>query len=252
MPRRKAPPAPEPFLRKLVIRWDEVADRESFPWCLPLLRGLKELDLRQPVIILVGENGSGKSTLMEGIAEAAGLNVEGGSRNHNFSTTRYGAAMAGPTRVVRGSRREKTEFFLRAESFYNVATYVEERGIDALSGVHRMSHGEGFLEVLMTRLWPNGLYLFDEPESALSPQNQLVMLRRLHQLVDQGCQIIMSTHSPILMAYPGARIYGLDGDGIQVINCRDTSHFAITRRMVLDPDGYLKEIFAADEESGEE
>ncbi len=172
----------------------------------------------------VGENGSGKSTLLEAIAVAAGFNAEGGSMNFHFSTRSSESALAGALRLVRSVRRPRTGFFLRAESFFNLATAIEQLDkdpggspiIDSYGGrsLHEQSHGESFLAVALHRFGPQGLYVLDEPEAALSPLRQMSMLRRMRDLVHQGCQFIVATHAPILLAYPGASIQQGHGNAI--------------------------------------
>lgn len=175
--------------------------------------------LDTPVTFLVGENGSGKSTLLEAIAVSCGFNAEGGTRNFTFST-RATHSELGEYITVAKRRYPRDGFFLRAESFYNVATNIDEmdeepsfspRLIDSYGGVslHSQSHGESFLALVQNRFGGEGLYLLDEPEAALSPTRQLTLLGEMHQLVERNSQFIIATHSPILMAYPGARIYEL-------------------------------------------
>jgi predicted ATPase len=220
---------------------------EEYPFTIPALRQLRELSLDQTVTILVGENGSGKSTLIEAIAMAAGFNAEGGSRNFNFATKRTESSLAGALRLVRGSRRPGTGFFLRAESFYNVATEVERLGLDTEqvyggASLHQRSHGEAFLALAINRFFGNGLYILDEPEAALSPQNCLTFLQRMLELVAQGSQFIMATHSPLLMAYPGATIYELGEDGPLRSVFDDVPHVQLTRRFLAEPQAFLRHL----------
>lgn len=219
---------------------------------LPAVNWLKEhrLMLDTPVTFLVGENGSGKSTLLEAIAVSCGFNAEGGTRNFTFST-RATHSKLGEYITVAKRRYPRDGFFLRAESFYNVATNIDEmdeepsfspRLIDSYGGVslHHQSHGESFLALVQNRFGGEGLYLLDEPEAALSPTRQLTLLGEIHQLVERDSQFIIATHSPILMAYPGARIYELSENGIASVKYRETEHYQLTRRFLEDPERMLR------------
>lgn len=230
------------FVSHVTLRRDTVASFDTYPFSLPAVRSLELLELHPKVTFLVGENGSGKSTLMEAIAVAMGLNAEGGSRNFNFSTHASHAELHAHLRIARGFRKPRTEFFLRAESFYNVASEIERLNVGHYYGeksLHAQSHGESFLALLMNRFGPNGLYLLDEPEAALSPQRQLAVLTRLHDLVQAESQFVIATHSPILMAYPDAWIYQCDGDGIRRIAYEETEHFQVTRDFLANPQRML-------------
>lgn len=206
--------------------------------------------LDTPVTFLVGENGSGKSTLLEAIAVSCGFNAEGGTRNFTFST-RATHSELGEYITVAKRRYPRDGFFLRAESFYNVATNIDEmdeepsfspRLIDSYGGVslHSQSHGESFLALVQNRFGGEGLYLLDEPEAALSPTRQLTLLGEMHQLVGRNSQFIIATHSPILMAYPGARIYELSENGIASVEYRETEHYQLTLRFLENPERMLR------------
>ena len=217
---------------------------------LPAVRWLAEghaLHFTAPVTFLVGENGSGKSTLLEAVAVAAGFNAEGGTRNFHFSTQATHSDLGS---YITLARREYPSdgFFLRAESFYNVASNIDDmdegpsfggRVIDSYGGVslHKQSHGESFLSLVQNRFGGHGLYLLDEPEAALSPARLLTLLGQIHALVDEDSQFIIATHSPILMAYPEARIYQLSEDGITPTAYRETEHYCLTRRFLEDQIG---------------
>lgn len=206
--------------------------------------------LSQAGDLLCGENGTGKSTLLEAIAAAWGFNPEGGTRNFTFSTRpSHSALWRSLTLTKRGFARDG--FFLRAESFYNVATSIEQLDsqpafsppvIDSYGGVslHRQSHGESFLALVQNRFGGHGLYLLDEPEAALSPTRQLSLLALLDQLVREDSQLIIATHSPILMALPGAEILQFSQEGVEPVSYRDTEHYQITRRFLEDPDRMLR------------
>ena len=229
------------YIRNVQMRWERVPDPGCYPWNLPFFKGFEVLEFNQPVTFFVGENGTGKSTLLEGIAEAYGMNTEGGGRNFNFSTTSHRSPVAPALKLVRSYRRTKTDFYLRAESMYNVLTEYENMAPwrEPLHYLHKISHGEGFLELLKKRFGPEGFYMMDEPESALSPQNQLTLLCHIARLVRGGSQFIIATHSPILMAYPSATIISLSEHGMQPIAYRDTSHYILSRRILEDPESYM-------------
>jgi predicted ATPase len=205
---------------------------------------LQRLALHSGVTFLVGENGSGKSTLLEAIAIKAGFNPEGGSKNFTTSNRPSESSLHQYLRLVRGPRREKSGFFLRAETMFNVSTEAEQYGDYGWENLHHKSHGEAFLWVALNRFRSDGLYLLDEPESALSPARQLALLARMHQLVSARSQFVISTHSPILMAYPGARIFLLDQDGIHQISYEATEHYTVTRSFLQNPARTLRELFA--------
>ncbi|WP_270028998.1 AAA family ATPase [Solirubrobacter phytolaccae] len=226
----------------------------GWPWTIPALTGLDELPLAPGVTFLVGENGSGKSTLVEGIAVAAGFAPEGGSLGFGASTREEVPPLADALTLVRGARRPRDGFFLRAESFFNVATTIdaldEEGGgprrlLDSYGGVslHERSHGESFMALAVHRFRDGGLFVLDEPEAALSPQGLFSLLRRIHELVGAGSQFVIATHSPILLAYPGALIYELREDGLAETAYEDTDHFQMTRAFLEAPGRFLGRLF---------
>jgi predicted ATPase len=237
------------FIRSLVLLRDQIASFDKYPFSIPAIRTLEALELDPKVTFFIGENGSGKSTLIEAAAIALGFSAEGGSRNFNFSTRRSESDLHKFIRVVRGTKRPKDGFFLRAESFFNAATYLEEADPALLAAyggtsLHEQSHGESFMALLGTRFRGNGLYLLDEPEAALSPMRQLVMLKLMHRLLADGSQFIIATHSPILMAYPGALLYELGDDGIRRVNYEETEHYQVTKSFLASPERYLNQLFA--------
>lgn len=251
--RRRSQPArePEPFLRSLVLVRERIRSFDEYPFNIPALRNLEKLDFSPTATIFVGENGSGKSTLIEAIAVAAGFNPEGGSRNFNFANRPSESSLVDAIRLVRGTRRPRTGFFLRAESFFNVATEVErldqEPSFDAPIGpaygdkpLHERSHGESFLALALHRFFANGLYVLDEPEAALSAQNCLTLLLRMHELISNGSQFVLATHSPILMAYPGATIYSLAADSPRRTAFDDVENVRLTRDFLARPSEYLR------------
>lgn len=236
------------FLRGVRLERERVPSFEQYPFSIPALRDLDELALDPKVTCLVGENGSGKSTLIEAIAIAAGFNAEGGTKNFRFATRRSESELHRFLRVVRGPNRERDGFFLRAESFFNVSTQVEELSVGESYGdvpLHEQSHGEAFLSLAQHRFGGNGLYLLDEPEAALSPTRQLAFLAIIHELVEhRRSQFVIATHSPILLGYPGALIYSLDGGAIRPIPYEDTEHFRITRDFLASPERFFKTLFS--------
>lgn len=240
---------------------ESVEDFSVYPFSIPSIHSLGELPLDAKVTFLIGENGSGKSTLIEAIAVLAGFNAEGGSKNFRFGTRRSESCLHTLMRPVRGHRRPRDGFFLRAESYFNVGTEIEKldeepglggRIIDAYGGVslHEQSHGESFLALANHRFRGHGLYILDEPESALSPQRQLTLLSIIHDLVEaRASQFIIATHSPILMAYPKALIYRLSPAGIEQVAYEDTEHYRITRDFLDSPERFFKTLFRRDIDS---
>ena len=225
----------------------------SYLPAIPAIRHLMEagaLELRKPVTFFVGENGTGKSTLLEAVAVAYGFNPEGGTRNFSFSTEdSHSELWKALTLVKRGYASDG--FFLRAESLYNVASYIDRIDrepsfsppvIDSYGGVslHCRSHGESFLALVQNRFGGEGLYLLDEPEAALSPSRLLTLMGEMNQLVKADSQFIVATHSPILMAFPGARIYELSEEGIRAVEYRETEHYQLTKRFLDNPERMLR------------
>ena len=231
------------FAGRVTLMRDKVESFDVYPFSLPAIRTFESIELHPRVTFLVGENGSGKSTLLEALAVSLGFNAEGGSRNFNFSTRASHSPLHDFLRIAKGIRRPRDGFFLRAESYFNLGTEIErldaEPGgppiIGAYGGrsLHEQSHGESFMALLKKRLRGDGLYLFDEPEAALSPARQIEALSRFHELVLQGSQFVIATHSPILMAYPDALILHCGPTGLRPIRYEDTEHFRITRDFLL-------------------
>ena len=234
------------------------AGADSYLGDIPAIAGLGLLELHAPVTFLVGENGSGKSTLLEAVALALGFNPEGGSKNFSFSTRDTHSGLHNYLRLHRGPYRPKDGFFLRAESFYNVSTEVDrladyqpEDGLYQSYGgksLHHQSHGESFLNLVHSRFHGQGIYLLDEPEAALSPARQLTLLCELHRLVEAGSQLLIATHSPILMAYPGAEILLLGEGPIHPVEYRETEHYQITKSFLDSPERMLRILLQKDEE----
>ncbi len=218
------------------------------------IRQLSTLAFHKPVTFLVGENGSGKSTLLEAIAVNFGFNPEGGSRNFSFASADTHSGLHRLIRLSKGVQRPKDGYFLRAESFYNVATEVDRLDentddlLEAYGGksLHKQSHGESFLALVLHRFRGNGLYLLDEPEAALSPTRQLSLLAAIHQLVCRHSQFIIATHSPILMAYPNAEILELGHGAIRTIDYRETEPYQITKAFLDHPQRMLQTLLEDD------
>ncbi|PRC93261.1 AAA family ATPase [Solimicrobium silvestre] len=218
-----------PYLQEISIRPDADIDLNSYPFSIPAVQELNFLKFHPDVTFFVGENGSGKSTILEAIALAMGFGPEGGSKNVQLLYTTDSVSPLHASLKLRKSFRKPTDgYFLRAESFFNVATYMDAIGTPDRS-LHACSHGEAFMQLLINKFRGNGLYLLDEPEAALSPNRQLAALSAIHQLVQNESQFIIATHSPILLAYPNAKILQFDGTGIAEVAYEDTEHFAITR-----------------------
>jgi predicted ATPase len=231
------------FIRSVGLQRDDVASFDEYPFNVPVVRNLDQLVFDAQVTFLIGENGSGKSTLIEAIAIACGFNPEGGSKNFNFETRAETSPLYRLMHVVRGHKRPTDGYFLRAESFFNVATEIDERQLASYYGgrsLHEMSHGEAFFTLLNDRLLGGGLYIFDEPEAALSPTRQMAMLTRMHELVGDASQLIIATHSPILMAYPGAQILEIVDGELRRVKYEETEHFQVMRQFFLQRERMLR------------
>jgi predicted ATPase len=260
----KPTPSPAPALRRIALLRDAVEKWNAYPFCVPAIATLTSIEIESRVLFFVGENGSGKSTLLEALALACGFGREGGTRNFTFSTQNdaLGEVNAGERAIdqladalrLSWGKRQRDGFFLRAESFYNVASYLDRlakadaRTLNAYGGtsLHARSHGESFLTLLLERFSGNGLYLIDEPEAALSAARQLALLARMRALLDDHpqTQFIIATHSPIVLAYPAAQICAFDRGTVRRTAYEDTDAYVITRRFLADPDRALAELFA--------
>jgi predicted ATPase len=254
MGRGKRKASPGPYLLEVEYLRDRVPDERRYPYSLPVVRNLRKLAFHPRVTFLVGENGTGKSTLLEALAVSCDLNAEGGSRNFRFSTKESNSPLDTCLRVAKSLALAPDSFFLRAESFYNVATEIErmsriEPGLLAAYGgqsLHERSHGEGFFALFENRLFGQGLYFMDEPEAALSPNRQLQFLVLLNDLCRQGSQFVIATHSPIIMAYPDAWIYTLSEVGIRRTRYEETEHYIVTRAFLNSPRSMLSELLDCD------
>jgi len=233
------------LLRESVVRWDE------YPFNIPPIASLDILKITSRICFFVGENGTGKSTLMEAIAAHYGFGREGGSRNFSFETTPSLRSIDSLVRALRVgfTNRTGSGFYLRAESFFNVASYVDSvGGIDSYGGksLHDQSHGESFISLLQHRFTRSGFYVMDEPEAALSPQRQLSFLVLLHDLLtnNDNIQFLIATHSPILLAYPDAQILSFDGGHVREIGYRESQPFQLVSRFVAAPERYINALFS--------
>lgn len=230
------------YLRCVKLCREKIHSFSKYPYCLSAVKDLSMLGFHPKVTYIVGENGTGKSTILEAIAVAYGFNPEGGTRNFNFSTKDTHSDLYRNLKLVKGVKRPNDGFFLRAESFYNVATNIDE--IDASSSyggssLHLQSHGESFLSVIGNRFSGNGLYILDEPEAALSPSKQMSLIVIMNKLIQKKSQFIIATHSPIIMSYPDSIIYELS-DGIKEVKYKDTEHYKITKAFLDRPEKMLE------------
>ncbi len=238
------------------VKFNGVIEKDSYLLHIPCVQYLmkaKELKLTSNITFLAGENGTGKSTLVEAIAIAYGFNAEGGTKNFNFTTTKSHSELWEHLSLVK-SKYAKDGFFLRAESFYNFASNIDEldqipasspRIIDSYGGksLHHQSHGESFLALVTYRFSGNGLYILDEPEAALSPMKLLSLMVAIHDLIKKDSQFIIATHSPVLMAFPGAQILQLTENGVDEVAYTATEHYRITRQFLEKPEQMLKYLF---------
>jgi predicted ATPase len=252
-----------PLLATVKVAFNQSFNINAYPFCLPLIKNLTDITFPTAVTFFVGENGSGKSTLLEAIAQKAGFGPEGGSKNINFTTasaeTVAGTQCLADCFTLSWRHKPRYGYFFRAESFFTIANYIDylarecgggEKAYAPYGGssLHAQSHGESFLSFFQNTLGGGGFFIFDEPEAALSPQRQLALLSIIHQQVTQNhSQFIIATHSPILLAYPGATIYSCDGDRLRTIEYKETDHYQITRRFLEDHEGYLQYLFQKSE-----
>ncbi|MER9797875.1 AAA family ATPase [Mesorhizobium sp. M0142] len=245
-----------PYLKRILIEPSRVVDWEKYPWNLSIFhRHEFELEFTTPITIIVGENGTGKSTLLEAIGALAGYDEAGGGKgympvDHSRAVDKSGAALAA---TLRGHWLPKVTagWFFRAESFYSVARYLDQAAIDAHEAPPDFlswSHGEGFIRFFEERCRRQGIYILDEPESALSPTRQIELLKMLRRMDQSGtAQVIMATHSPLLMACPGARLFRISRSGLDPTDFHDTDHFRMMRNFCNDPDGFFAEALYEDE-----
>ncbi|HSW73960.1 MAG TPA: AAA family ATPase [Candidatus Limnocylindria bacterium] len=255
-------PLDGPILDKVKVHFTPTVNFNHYPFSLPIIKNLKDIEFPTQVTFFIGENGAGKSTILEAIANKAGFGPEGGSKNINFKTsdeqTYTGIQEFAQYTTLSWRMKPQNGYFFRAESFFNVANYLDtierEGGGGAYTpyggkSLHEQSHGESFLSFFKNRLGNSGFFIFDEPEAALSPQRQLALLVIIHEACkNPNSQFIIATHSPILLAYPGTTIYSCDGDRLKTIRYTDTDHYQITKRFLDNPTHYLQHLFNEKEE----
>ena len=238
---------PAPYLLRVWLDQGLVADAKAYPFCIPLLKDGFEIEFKEPITIFVGENGVGKSTIIEGIAALAGYDDAGGGKGYNAVDHRAAVEVSGGVLAdaLRAAWRPKLTdgWFFKAESFFSVARYLDEAARTANAAPPDFlshSHGEGFLRFFDERCSRQGIYLFDEPESALSPSRQIEFLKVLRRIQDASIsQVIMATHSPLLMACPGARLLRMTKYGIEPVRLEDTDHFRVLREFCQDPESFV-------------
>lgn len=222
------------FLNEIILKRDEIKDFNNYPFNIKCIHNFEKLILDTPVTFIIGENGTGKSTFIEALAITCGLNPEGGTQNFMFSTRESHSDLHEYLKINHFQNKCKTKFFLRAESFYNVATEIEKLGVRGYGdrSLHSCSHGESFIQLIQNRFTENGLYILDEPEAALSPGRQMSLLYMINELVKNGSQFIIATHSPILISYVNGKILNLD-DNFNEIKYEDTEIYK-TYKMYID------------------
>ncbi|PZT52877.1 AAA family ATPase [Paenibacillus silvae] len=249
------------YLSQIRLKRDQIAAFDQYPFDLAVIQHLHTLDFHPKVTYIVGENGMGKSTLMESIAVSWGFNPEGGTLNFSFSTRATHSDLFRYIQLVRGTRRPRDGFFFRAESYYNLATTIDDLDNEPSYGppikdsyggksLHEQSHGESFFATFIHRFGGHGLYILDEPEAALSPLRQMAMLARIHELVQQNSQFIIATHSPILMAYPDSQIFNLTSEGIELQTLEETDHYQIMKQFLNNKDKMLQQLFEEADSEG--
>lgn len=240
------------YIRSIHLDKDKINNLSTYPFNLPILKNFESMNFHPNVTFIVGENGSGKSTLLEALAISYGFNPEGGSKNFTFNTRSSHSNLYDYLKIIKGIKLPKSGFFLRAETTYNLATEIDERDedpeqlgpriIDSYGGIslHKQSHGESFFSIFINRFGERGIYILDEPEAALSPSRQMAMITRLDELVKLGCQFIIATHSPILMAYPKSIIYEIKNEKINEVDYEETDHYQITQSFLNNPKKFLE------------
>ena len=250
----------EPVLDKVKLNFNEDLDLSKFPFSLSIIEGLKDIVFPNQVTFLVGENGTGKSTILEAIALKAGFGSEGGGRSIQFKTsedkTYSGVEKLAEQMTLSWRKKPKNGYFFRAESFFNIANYIDYIAREGGQGpeaayapyggksLHEQSHGESFLSFFKNRLGEGGFFIFDEPEAALSPQRQLSLMVIIHEMCkNSDSQFIIATHSPILLAYPEATIYSCDSNSLKEIEYKNTKHYEITKNFLENPERYLNNLF---------
>lgn len=241
------------YIKSIELIKDKIEKKDVYPFSLPAIKNLSQINFHPRVTFLVGENGTGKSTLLEAIAIHYGFNPEGGSKNFSFSTRNTHSKLNKYIRLAKGFRQAKDGFFLRAESYYNVATTIDILDEspsfgpplkDSYGGksLHEQSHGESFFSLFLHRFFGNGMYILDEPESALSPQRQLAFLVRLDELIKKNSQFIIATHSPIFLAYPNSKIIEITETGFTESKYKETEHYSLYQSFLNNPEYMLEKL----------
>ncbi|MFJ7825651.1 AAA family ATPase [Psychrobacillus sp. NPDC096623] len=236
------------FLKRIVLERENISSFNQYPFSIPSIQNLKQIDLQSKVTFFVGENGSGKSTLLEAIADKCEFNTAGGGRN-NFYEVDASESALGDYIKLSWLPKVTNGFFLRAESFYSFASHIDTMGTGPYGGksLHHQSHGEAFFSLFSNRFRGRGIYLLDEPEAALSPSRQLAFLRILHNLLQEDdSQFIIATHSPILLGYPDATILSFDDGEIKEVEYEETDHFQLTKYFLQNREKFLQEILEQD------
>jgi predicted ATPase len=225
------------YIRYIRLDREKIPSFCEYPFNLPVIMSLETLTFHPKVTFIVGENGSGKSTILEALAVASGFNAEGGTKNFNFFSRATHSELDQYIKVAKGAKRPRDGFFLRAESFYNFATNVDQLNLSDVYGgrsLHEQSHGESFFALFQNRFSGESVFILDEPEAALSPSRQMALLAMMHELVKAGSQFMIATHSPIIMAYPDALIYQIK-DGFEPVRYEDTEHYQVMRSFLNNP-----------------
>ena len=232
----------ELYLKSLEINKNEIP-KDNYIYDLSVIKNFKKIEFKQPITIFVGENGLGKSTLIEAIATKCGFNAEGGSKNFNFTTRQTESDLNKYIKIIKGPYMPRDGYFLRTESLYNMASYIDDVGaiIKAYGGksLHSQSHGESFLSIFFKKFKGKGLYILDEPEAALSPVSQMSLLIRINQLVSLSSQFIIATHSPILLTVPNAEILEIDENGIHERKYFETGHYETMKNFFENTDKFI-------------
>ena len=240
----------ENFIISFELLKEKIKHKNIYPYNLPVVKHIEKIMLHKNVTFIVWDNGTGKSTLLEALAVQYGLNAEGGSKNFTFSTQDSHSKLSEIVRIAKGTKKAKDSFFLRAESFYNAASYIdkleeEEPGLLGAYGgksLHEQSHWESFFSLFLNRFHGNGMYILDEPEAALSPQRQIAFLVQLDELVKQNSQFIIATHSPILLSYPNAKIIEIWKTWCEEREYKDTEHYNAYTDFLNNPEYMLQKL----------
>lgn len=231
------------YILSCKLKSDNLPD--GYPFNIPFIKNLEEIDFHPSVTFITGENGAGKSTLIEAIAVYLGFNAEGGSKNFNFNTKETHSILHEYLTLTKSYKKMKDGYFLRGESFYNVASEIDNLkaiGSYGDTSLHEQSHGESFWSLFINRFFGNGLYILDEPESALSPTKQIAMLAKIEHLVKDQSQFIISTHSPILLSYPNALIYQISENKISKIKYEETEIYRVYKSFLDNPERILAQL----------